>query len=53
MADSRFCAIRTKIERKIASRETTMVSRPNGKGSNGRTPNAPVFHAIHNPNHTT
>src|SRR4051812_29301836 len=35
--EERFCDTRTNIERKIASRDTTIVKNPNGYGSNGLT----------------
>ena len=52
IADSRCCAISTKIDRKIASSDTTIVRRPNGNGSKGRSPSSPVFQAIQTPNQT-
>ncbi|MGI5459702.1 hypothetical protein ACQEWB_42340 [Streptomyces sp. CA-249302] len=42
----------TKVERKIASRLTIMVSRPKGYGSQiAPLPNTPSLHAIHTANH--
>jgi hypothetical protein len=49
---SRDCAMSTKIERKIASSETTIVSNPKGNGSNGARPSAPTFHRIQIANQT-
>ena len=50
----RFCDIRTKIARKIASSDTTRVRKLNGKGSNGATPGtAPRFTAIQSVNPIT
>src|SRR5512135_94877 len=44
----------TKVDRKIASRLTIMVSSPKGYGSKMRAlPRAPRFTAIHPPNHAT
>src|SRR4051812_32619536 len=47
MRDSLLCVISTKIERKIASSETIVVSMPYGYGSNGLSPEPGMFHAIH------
>src|ERR1043166_4892658 len=43
----RFCEIRTRRERKIASRETISVSRPNGNGSTCLSGGGSVLTAIH------
>ncbi len=43
-----FCDIRTKMERKLASSDTTRVRKLNGKGSKGSIPSTiPVLSAIH------
>jgi hypothetical protein len=43
----------TNVERKIASRETIVVSSPNGNGSKGRIPKSLILRAIHTPNEAT
>ena len=52
IADSRFCAMRTKMASTIASSDTTVVRSPNGYGSNGGTSRTPVFHSSHAVNQT-
>ena len=42
----RFWVMRTKRERKMASRLTIIVSMPKGKGSNGFRPNSPELAPI-------
>ena len=50
---NRFWLMSTKVERKIASSETIMVSSPYGNGSKGRKPRNPSFTRIHAPNQAT
>src|SRR3954454_3485556 len=47
MRDSLLCVISTKIDRKIASSETIVVSIPYGYGSNAVRPEPGIFHKIH------
>src|SRR3989344_1328519 len=45
--DCLFCVIRTMMARNIASRDTMVVIRLKGKGSNGLSPSVPIFHRTH------
>ena len=50
-AASRFWLIMTNVERKMASRLTAIVSRPNGKASNTRAlPSRPALSTTHTEN---
>src|SRR5262245_17399173 len=51
-SDIRFWVMRTKSVRKIASRETIVVRRLNGNGSNGSIPAMPTFARIQTKNQT-